>query len=159
MQADSNSTRELLSISGTVMGLASAMSLISLMALFVGGGQAGTDLRALMILEIGLTPIALIIVVVNLYWFQKLNGWSAGMRTLWRATPQWLVFIFFLLNSLVAFGEIAFVVVVMATDGTVLWHEHAPLICMLMSTAAYITIHARLHTYPGSLPALAGRWM
>ena len=156
---DSDIKQELLRITATVMGIASTMSLISMMALFVGGGQTGTDLRALMFLQIGLAPIALVIALINLVWFARDNGWTAGIRRMWCATPQWLVFIFLLLNSLVLFGEIAFVIVVFAAEGMVLWHEHAPLICMLMSTAAYITIYARLHAYPGSLPALSGRWM
>lgn len=143
----------------TVLAIASLTCLISMMALFMGGGQAGSDLRGLMYLQAGLTPIALSITIINVYRFVGAQGWAKGAQAMWRAIPQWLVFIFLMLNSLVLFGELAFLIVMRATDEVVLWHEHIPLVCMLVCSSAYLVLHARANSYPGSPPAMSGRWM
>ena len=156
---DSQLKRTITDLTLTVLAIASFTCLISLMAVFMGGGQGGTDLRGLMILQAGLVPIALILALVNLYRFVSADGWAGGIRELWRAIPQWLAFIFLLLNSLVLFGEIAFVIVMRATDEIVPWHAHIPLMCILVCSSAYLILHARRNTYPGSPPAMSGRWM
>jgi hypothetical protein len=143
----------------TVLGIASISCLISLMALFIGGGQVGADLRGLVVLQAGLTPLALGVAVVSVYPFVSVQGWAKGTQAMWRVIPQWLVFIFLLLNSLVLLGELAYVIVMRATDDVVQWHEHIPLVCLLVCSSAYLVLYARANSYPGSPPAMSGRWM
>ena len=143
----------------TVLAIASGSCLISLMALFMGGGQGGTDLRGLMYLQGGVSPIAFAIAASCAYGFIRTQGWSAGLRAAWRAIPQWLVFIFLILNSLVISGEAAYLIVMQATNEPVTWHQHIPLVCLLICSTAFLLLHARMNSYPGSPPAMSGRWM
>lgn len=145
-------------VTRTVLVMASGSCLISLMALFMGGGQDGTDLRALMHLQAALIPVAILIVAIGVYSFVVNDGWTKGMRAVWRALPQWMIFVFLLLNSLVLFGELALVIAMTATDEMILWHVHVPLAAMFCCSLAYILLYARQHSYPGSKPALSGRW-
>jgi hypothetical protein len=145
-------------VTRTTLAMASGSCLISMMALFMGGGQSGTDLRALMYLQAALTPVAIVIVAITIYSFVSSDGWAKGMRAVWRALPQWMIFIFLLLNSLVLFGELAFVIVMAATDEIVLWHQHVPLAAMFCCSSAYLLLYARQHSYTGSEPAMSGRW-
>ena len=151
--------RTLTNLTLTVLAIASLTCLISLMVLFVGGGKGGPDLRSLIYLQAGLVPIALSIAIVCVYGFIRPRGLAGGTRALWSAIPQWQVFIFLLLNSLVLFGEIAFVIVMRATEKIVLWYEHMPLVCMLVCSSAYLVLYARANSHPGSSPAMSGRWM
>ncbi|MEQ9561329.1 MAG: hypothetical protein RLN69_02320 [Woeseiaceae bacterium] len=142
-----------------VLALASASCLISMMVIFMGGGQGGIDLRGLMFLQLGLIPIALGIAIVSVYGFVSVQGWSPGLQRLWLAVPQWPVFIFLLFNSLVLLGELALIIVMLATDQALPWHVHIPLACIFVCSLAYMALHARANTYPGSPPAMSGRWM
>jgi hypothetical protein len=143
----------------TMLAIASLSCLVSLMALFMGGRQGGSDLHGLMTLQAGVVPIAIGISAFGVYQFVSAQGWSAGSKALWGAIPQWLVFIFLMLNSLVLFGEVAFIIVMRATDEIISWREHVPLACMFACSFAYLILHARVNSYPGSPPAMSGRWM
>jgi hypothetical protein len=156
---DNSVKRTVTDIILTVLGIASISCLISLMALFIGGGQVGTDLRGLMYLQAGFTPLALGIAVVSAYLFVSVQGWAKGAQAMWRVIPQWLMFIFLLLNSLVLLGEIAYGIIMRATDDLVQWHEHIPLVCLFVCSSAYLALYARANSYPGSPPAMSGRWM
>jgi hypothetical protein len=155
---DDQLKRSITNITLIVLAIASLTCLISLMALFMGGGQQGRDLSGLMFLQAGLVPLAFAIALFSAYQFVRVDGCKDGLRTFWQATPQWLVFIFLMLNSLVLFGEIAFVIVMRATDEIVHWQSHVPLVCMFVCSTAYLILHARANSYPGSPPALSGRW-
>ena len=156
---DNSVKRTITDIILTVLGIASISCLISLMALFMGGGQGGSDLRGLMYLQAGLTPIALGVAVVSAYRFASNQELARGAQAMWRAIPQWLVFIFLMLNSLVLLGEVALVVMMRATDEAVQWHVHIPLVCLFVCSSAYLVLYARANSYPGSPPAMSGRWM
>ena len=82
--------------------------LISTMALFMGGGQAGADLRELMTLQLISIPVAIVAVVVAVG--------SYSVKRLYAAVPQWMAFGFFLLFLLVASGEVAFLIVSRAAE-------------------------------------------
>lgn len=143
-----------------VMAITAVSCLVTLMAVFMGSRRAGGgDLEGLILLQAMLAPPALLIVMTIVYRFVAADGWTLGLRAIWRALPQWLVFMFLLLNSLFLFGEIAFVVVMQATDNMVRWQDHVPLVAMLLCSSAYLALYARKHSYPGSQPAMSGRWM
>ncbi len=150
--------RTILDLTLTVLALTSISCLISLMAIFIGGGRGGSDLRGLVYLQAGLIPVALGISTVCLYGFVHGQGLATGARAMWRAIPQWLVFIFLLLNSLVLSGEVAFVIVMRATEKIIVWQQHIPLVCMLVCSSAYLVLYARMNSYPGSPAAMSGRW-
>ncbi len=156
---DKKMSRTIANMTMTVLAITSLTCLVSLMALFMGGGQEGSDLRGLMALQTGLIPIAMGISIFGIYRFVSTQGWAKGTAALWSAIPQWLVFIFLMLNSLVLFGEVAFVIIMVATDEIVSWHKHVPLACMFSCSLAYLILHARINSYPGSPPAMSGRWM
>ena len=155
---DNSPKRALTEVLLTILAIASVSCLISLMALFMGGGQAGTDLSGLMYLQAGITPIAFGTIIFGMYRFLSTEGWARGAVEMWRAIPQWLVFVFLLLNSLVLMGELAFIIVMQATKAIVRWHEHIPLACMFICSSAYLVLFARVNSYPGSPPAMSGRW-
>lgn len=151
-------TRTIADLTLTVLAITSMSCLISLMAIFIGGGQGGTDLRGLVYLQAGVTPIALGISMICFYGFVRRLGLAMGTRAMWRAIPQWMVFIFLLLNSLVMSGEVAFAIVMRATEKIIVWQQHIPLVCMLVCSSAYLALYARVNSYPGSPAAMSGRW-
>ncbi len=140
------------------LALISASCLVSLMAVFMGGGRAGTDLQGLVLIQAVATPLAIVVIALNLFLFITENGWSGGLQQLWSAIPQWLVFVFFFLNLLFAAGETAFLIATHAAGQTIHWSSHVPLVCMLCSSTAFLILFGRSHTYPGSKPAMSGRW-
>ncbi|MCH9694546.1 MAG: hypothetical protein K0U72_08560 [Gammaproteobacteria bacterium] len=132
--------------------------LISLMAVFMGDGQFGTDLQGLLRLQSVFAALALLIAIACLCSFVARRSWTTGLRTIWTALPQWLVFTFLLLNSLFVFGEVAFLIATRAMGHTVMWYQHVPLVCMLSCSFAFLLLYARRNSFPGSKPALSGRW-
>ena len=141
-----------------VLAIVSLSCVVSLMILFVGGGQPGNDTQQLLLFQALTTPVALAISVWGILRFTRPGGLKIGLQAMWSATPQWLVFIFLLLNSLVLLGEIAYVVVMRATNQNVGWYEHIPLISMFLSTTAYMVLHALINSGPDNPPAMSGRW-
>ncbi len=150
--------RELIDATLIALAIMTATCLVSLMVVFMGGGQEGADLRALMLAQMAAVPIALVIAVVCLSFFVAANGWRNGCRLLWQAVPQWMLFIFLLFNSLFGLGELSLFVVKQATDQVQSWHEHVPLVCMLFCSLAFLFLYAKSRSYPGSKPAMSGRW-
>ena len=132
--------------------------LVSLMVLFMGGGQETADLRALMFAQVAMVPVALFIAAAGIFLFVMESGWSDGFRLLWQAMPQWLLFIFFLLNSLVGAGELSYVIVKQASNQVGSWEEHVPLVCILACTMAFLILYSRSRSFLGSKPAMSGRW-
>ncbi len=65
----------------------------------MGGGQGVSDLRGLLFLQAGLVPIAFGIAAFCIYGFVHSQGWTAGTKAMWRAIPQWQVFIYLLLHT------------------------------------------------------------
>ena len=140
-------------------GITVVSCLGSLMAIFMGSYQSDSSLQGLVSLQVLLATLAAIAVAEVVRRFVVASGWAQGLTAIWLALPQWLVFIFLLLNSLFLFGEIAFVIVMQATEEVVTWQEHVPLVALLFCSSAFLALYARKNSYPGSVPAMAGRWM
>lgn len=130
--------------------------LISLMVIFMGGGQAAPDLHGLMLLQAWAIPFEVLAAGFVVSLFVAASGWRAGLRRLWVAMPQWLVFAFVLLNSLVVFGEMAVFIVARSMDQPMLLTEQVPMISLLLSTLAVLLLAA--WAYDGREQVLAGRW-
>ena len=141
-----------------VLAIVSLSCVVSLMILFVGGGRPGSDTQQLLLFQAFTAPVALGVAVWGMQRFARSGGFKAGLQKMWSATPQWLVFVFLLLNSLVLLGEIAYVIVMRATSQSIGWHEHVPFITMVLTTTAYVVLHALVNSAPGSPPAMSGRW-
>jgi membrane protein implicated in regulation of membrane protease activity len=92
------------------------------------------------------------------YSFVAPRGLAGGFRAIWTATPQWLVFGFLVLNALFIFGEVSFLIVASAMNTPIEWTMHVPLVSLLLCSSAFVLLHARRHSYPGSSPAMHGRW-
>ncbi len=150
--------QSLLRVARTVFGIMIATCLVSTMVIFMGGDKGGADMRALILTQAAVGSLALVVTLFGLYFFVTANGWRQGFRSLWRAVPQWLVFAVILLNSLLGAGELSFFLISQAMEQAVSWHEHIPLICMLFCSLAFCVLYAMANTYPGSRPAMAGRW-
>ena len=150
--------RELADATLAVLAIIILTCLISLMVVFMGGGQASVDLHALMLTQIAAVPVALSIAAAGVWLSISDNGWSRGIERLWLAMPQWLLFTFFLLNSLFGAGEMALLFVKLASHETASWQAHVPLVCMLACTTAFLVLYARTRSFPGSNPAMSGRW-
>ena len=149
----------LVDMSLTVFAITALSCLVTLMTVFMSSGSGGADIHGLILLQALVMLPALIVVATVIFGFVAARGWAQGLHAIWLALPQWLVFIFLLLNSLFLFGEIAFVIVMQATDEVIAWQDHVPLVAMLLCSSAFLALYARKNTYPGSEPAMAGRWM
>jgi len=124
--------------------------LVSIMALFMGGGQSSADLYSLLVAQTVAIPIALVILILVVS--------STKARTLWNALPQWLVFIALLLNALALCGEAALIIATRMTDRVSPWHEHVPLVCVMACTVAFLALYARPHPPSDGERAMSGRW-
>jgi hypothetical protein len=132
--------------------------LISTMIVFMGGGQQGTDLHSLMLIQIASVPIAFAAILVSVFLYSPGDDNANSIKRLYAAVPQWMVFGFLLLNSLVVAGEVALLIVSRATEQIVEWTSHAPLMSMLMCSLAVCVLYARTGLLSGRPPPLSGRW-
>jgi hypothetical protein len=124
--------------------------LISTMAIFMGGGQMGADLRELMMLQLISIPVAIVALML------AISSYSA--KRLYAAVPQWMAFGFFLLFLLVASGEVAFLIVSRAADVRVEWTAHAPLLSMFFCSLAICALYAFSGLKSGRPNPTSGRW-
>jgi len=138
------------------LALIAASCLVSLMVLFMGGGQAGPDLHGLLVLQALSIPAALGIVGFVVALFVAAWGRRDGLKRLWAAIPQWLVFGFILLNSLTVSGELAMLIFARAMGTAVPASEHVPFASLLVTTLAFLVLYARMQLGKG--PGLSGRW-
>lgn len=124
--------------------------LISTMALFMGGGQAGVDLRELLVLQLFAIPVSVIAMVVTFATYK--------LKRLYAAVPQWLAFSSFVLILLVLSGEVAFLIVSRSADIDVQWTAHAPLLSMLTCALAICAVYAYAGLQSGRPNPRSGRW-
>ena len=124
--------------------------LISTMALFMGGGQAGADLRELLLLQLISIPMAIAAITLV---FSSYN-----VKKLYAAVPQWMAFAFFLLLLLVGSGEVAFLIVSRAAEVEVAWTAHAPLLSMFFCSLAICALYAYGGLRSGRPNPTSGRW-
>lgn len=124
--------------------------LVSIMAVFMGGGQASTDLHSMFVAQIAAIPLAIVVIATSLI--------GSNMRTLWSTLPQWLVFIVLLLNALALCGEVALIIAARMTDHVGPWQEHVPLACTITCSIAFLLLYARTHPNTENKTALTGRW-
>ena len=124
--------------------------LISTMALFMGGGQVGADLRELMLLQLISIPVAIAATVVAVS--------SYKVKRLYAAVPQWMAFGFFLLLLLVGSGEVAFTIVSRAAEVEVAWTAHAPLLSMFFCSLAICALYCYVGLKAGRPNPTSGRW-
>ena len=143
-------------ISIAVFTVIAVSCLLSLMVIFMGGGQVGPDLRGLMLMQAWAIPLEVLVVGFVTALFVSASGWRAGLKRLWVAMPQWLVFGFLLLNSLFIAGELAVIMVARATGEAISLSEQVPLISLLMSSLAVLALAA--WAYDGREQLLSGRW-
>jgi hypothetical protein len=152
--------RTLALLNGTiiVMVMVIMSCLISTMTVFMGGGQQGTDLHSLMLIQIASIPIAFVAILGSVFLCSSGDKNVNVIKRLYAAVPQWMVFGFLLLNSLVVAGEVALLIVTSMTEQTVKWTSHAPLISMLMCSLAVCVLYASTGLLSGRPPVLSGRW-
>ena len=142
----------------TVLAMLIFACLISLMAVFMGGGQAGSDLHSLLVMQLATIPVTLLMSFYVLSRYAAKGGLQEGLRLLWSDWPQWLVFIFLLLNSLALFGEVALLIALKALERNITWQEHVPLACLFSSSLAFCLFYARRRSDQNQKPSLSGRW-
>ena len=141
-----------------ILAIVVGSCLVSLMVLFMGGGVDGAEVKPLLQLQLASVPVAVVLAVYCFTGFVLGGGWRKGLRRLWVAMPQWLVFIFLLLNAVSVSGVIANLIVAGATADSVSLLEYAPLLGALACSSAYLLLDARRRAKRGDEPALAGRW-
>ena len=132
--------------------------LISTMIVFLGGGQQGTDMHSLTLIQIASVPIAFVAILGSVFLCSSGDQNANIIKRLYAAVPQWMVFGFLLLNSLVVAGEVALRIVSRMTEQTVSWTSHAPLMSMLRCSLAVCVLYACTGLLSGRPPALSGRW-
>ena len=147
---------QFIAVSITVFAAIAVSCLLSMMVIFMGGGQAGPDLRGLMLLQAWAIPLEILVVGFVTAVFVAASGWRAGLKRLWVAMPQWLVFAFVVLNSLFVSGELAVLIVARSTGEAISLSEQVPLVSLLLSSLAVLVLAA--WAYDGRKQVLAGRW-
>ncbi len=147
---------QIIAVSIAVFAAIAVSCLLSLMVIFMGGGQVAPDLRGLMLLQAWAIPIEIIVIGFVIALFVAASGWRGGLKRLWVAMPQWLVFAFLLLNSLFVAGELAVIMVAEVTGEAMSLSEQIPLFSLLFSTLAVLMLAA--WTYDGREQVLTGRW-
>ena len=150
--------RTALAVAIATLSMVVLSCLIAAMAVFIGGGRTGTDLHALLSAQLWLIPIALTLATVGGWQFIAPRGFKSGVRDLWRHVPQWLVFVFVLLNSLLLIAELGFFLINRITQQSGSLLAHVPLVCMLCSTLGILTLYARRHAMESVDDAMSGRW-
>ena len=138
------------------LAIVAVTCLVSLMVLFMGGGQTGPDSGGLVVLQLAAVPVSLGIVGFVVVLFATAYGRADGMKRLWAAIPQWLVFAYVLINSLTFVGELAIIVIYNAMGVRIPIIEHVPFVALLASTSAFLALYARMQAGKG--PAVSGRW-
>lgn len=138
------------------LAIVAVSCLVSLMVLFMGGGQTGPDSGGLVALQIVAVPVSLAIIVFVVALFVTAYGRTDGLKRLWDAIPQWLVFAYVLVNSLTFVGELAIVVMYNAMELEIPIAEHVPFVALLATTSAFLALYARMQSGRG--PAPTGRW-
>ena len=132
--------------------------LVSLMVLFMGGLRATPDFASLLGIQLVAIPLSLAYTLYGLLQFADGDGLAAGVRKLWQATPQWLVFAYLLLNSLFLFGEVALIVVARALQQPLVWQNHVPLVALLACSTAFVVLFALSRARQGDRQGFSGRW-
>tara|TARA_R110002049_G_scaffold272614_2_gene450221 strand:- start:3238 stop:3771 length:534 start_codon:yes stop_codon:yes gene_type:complete len=148
----------LISLALIVLAMIIGTCLVSMMVLFMGGGQQAPDLHGLLLLQVAAIPLALLAFMVSSFSFVAGAGWRSGMADLWRAAPQWVLFAFVFLNSLFIIGELSFYLVARGTGEVAVWQEHIPILCMLICSLAFCGLLAQLRVMDGHTGAVSGRW-
>ena len=146
----------IITISISVFAAISLSCLLSLMIIFMGGGQAGPDLRGLMLLQAWAIPVEILVIGFVTALFVTASGLRGGLKRLWVAMPQWLVFGFLLLNSLFLTGELAVFIAARATGEAISLSEQVPLVSLFLSSLAVLTLSA--WALDGRERVFAGRW-
>ena len=141
-----------------VLGAIIATCLVSLMVVFMGGPQGSNDFRALLSLQLAAIPLALFAGTVSLTVLGMRAGFGPAMKSVWRALPQWMLLGFVVLNSLCVFGEVSLLIVAYATEVSVPWQDHVPLVSMLSCSIAFMIVYAHSRLNRTSEPAMSGRW-
>lgn len=113
-------------------------SMVSIMAIFMGGGAHPALAPLLQLQAWSLLPVVGIIILIVIV-LLKLRGSDHFFPTLWRATPGWIIFGFFLVNSVVLLGELAIIIIMMMTEGSQhsLPDEHIPLLASLLASVGF----------------------
>ncbi len=148
----------ILNVSIVTMSLVVLSCLVSTMALFMGGGQSGADLRSLMHLQIASVPIALAAISFARIVPDERTSSGIAFAKLHKAVPQWMIFGLLILNCLVASGEAALLVVVATMKEDVVWTAHAPLVSMFTCSFAVCALYGRAQILAGRAAAFSGRW-
>ncbi len=138
------------------LALVAVSCLVSLMILFMGGGQSGPDSGGLVVLQLTAIPVSVGIAAYVVLLFTTAYGRADGLRRLWAAMPQWLLFGYVLINSLTLAGELANFVIYRAMGEPIPYLEHVPFVALLATTTAFLLLYARQQANNG--PALSGRW-
>ena len=130
---------------------------LTLMYVFVGGNGGG-DARALLVIQAWSAAIALLVFL----WEAMRNVLASGLgntfRAVWHALPAWAVLAMVVLNSLVIIGELSLYLRMRMTGQAPLWFEHAPLLCVLACSLAFVVLLKRSSMAQDGSRAPVGRW-
>ena len=148
--------KPIIAVSTTVFAAIALSCLLSLMVIFMGGGQVGPDLHGLMLLQTWAIPFGILVIGFVTTVFVAASGIRGGLKRLWDAMPQWLVFAFMLVNTLFVAGELAVTIAAQAMREPMSLGEQVPLICLFISSLTVLALSAWAND--GRERAFAGRW-
>ena len=147
-----------LALTIAVISIIALSCLVAAMAVFIGGGRSGTDLFALLNFQLWFAPLVLLPGAASVRHFLSRSDLKNGLARLWTHVPQWLVFIFVLLNALLIIAELAFFLINRITEESSTLLAHAPLLCLLCCSLSVLALYAHRHDLSGAVAAMSGRW-
>ena len=124
-------------IGGTIL---TGTSLVSMLGVFMG--FSGAALEALLSVQAYASLLAAVACGAIVAVFLSAFGLLAGWRELWRRLPHWLLFAAVVVNSLVAMGELSYLLIHTLTDNSVPWRDHVPLAAALSGSLTVCAAYA-----------------
>ena len=131
--------------------------LVSIMVSFIVGRTSGTDLQMLAQVQAFSIPLGLAVVAWSIVTVAG-ESFVDRIRKLYIAIPQWVIFSAFMLNLLVASGEIALIADSIATGEYNNWTDHLSLMSMMVSSLAFCLLYGLSKRESGQEQAFSGRW-
>jgi hypothetical protein len=140
-----------------VLGLVILSCQATMMYVFIGG-SGGSDAQALLTAQAWVAPAALLVFLALLLRDVARDGWRGCVRGLWRPLPAWIVLALVVLNLLVFIGELSLFLRARLMAHQALWFEHAPLLCVLGCSLAFVALYGRSSLANDAAHATVGRW-
>ncbi|MEN7342589.1 MAG: hypothetical protein AAAFM81_06570 [Pseudomonadota bacterium] len=131
---------------------------VTMMVVFISGVESSPDIAIWLDFQLAMIAVATGVLVWCLRSLLRRERFVTGLRSWWRALPQWMLLAFCILFLMMALGELSFVLLYGLTGEADPWREHVPLICMTMCGLAFMALYCEWRAHKGLTADVSGRW-